>query len=213
MDEFADCAEQVRPGRRAAGLPDLRGRRRRAAAVPGPQGGVGMTGSAVRVLTWQAHRLVGPGRDPRGWRPRRDRGSGHRPRRRRDRGRAGSTDALFGHRHPEDGLGRRGPRPQGPDAGSPLGRYPLLSAPAGRPGMDAGVAWVQQIALEEGFVLRVACLFSELPPAQAEKLRSAGRVRPRGPAGLAGRCYARPLQPRRRPHGARADRSCRPGRR
>ncbi len=54
--------------------------------------------------------------------------------------------------------------------------------------MDAGVAWVQQIAeqitLEEGFVLRVACLFSELQPGQAEKLRSAGRVRPRGPAGL-----------------------------
>ncbi len=130
---------------------------------------------------------------------------------------AGSTDALFGHRHPEDGLGRRGPRPQGPDAGSPLGRYPLVVRSCGTSGMDAGGAWVQQIAqqiaLEEGFVLRVACLFSELQSAQAEKLRSAGRVRPRGPEGLAGRCYARPLQPRRRPHGARADRSCRPGRR
>ena len=64
---------------------------------------------------------------------------------------------------------------------------PLIVGSCGTSGTDAGVAWVHdiahEIAVDEGLVLRVACLFSEQQATDVELLRAAGRVRALEPAG------------------------------
>lgn len=64
---------------------------------------------------------------------------------------------------------------------------PLIVGSCGTSGTDAGVTWVhdiaQEIATEDGLVLRLACLYSEQQPADVELLRAADRIHPLEPAG------------------------------